>query len=87
MATRRNPEGPKERHVRVPNKKAATMPERESPDTKIGEPRMKITTLEKMADCHVAGLDWTRLIAPESGPTRSFGDALAVGNSDIFVGL
>lgn len=87
MATRRKPGEPKERQVRVPNKKAATMPERESPDTKIGEPRTKITTLEKIADCQVAGFDWTRLIAPESGATRSVGDDFAVRNWGIFVGL
>lgn len=87
MATRRNPGGPKERHVRVANKKAATMPDIESPEIKIGVPRTKITILDKMADCHVVGLDCTRLIAFEIDPIRSFGDAFAVRNSDILVGL
>jgi hypothetical protein len=37
--------------VRVPNKKAAKIPERESPDTKIGDPTRKIERLLKSADC------------------------------------
>ncbi|PQM39347.1 hypothetical protein Pyn_07485 [Prunus yedoensis var. nudiflora] len=63
VATKRNPEDPKARQVRVPSKKAAAMPETESPETKIGEPNRKIKRLLRMADCHVGGDDWIRLIA------------------------
>lgn len=63
VATRRNPEEPKARQVRVPSKKAATMPERDRPETRIGEPRTKITALLRTADFHVAGDDWISLTA------------------------
>lgn len=66
MATRRKPEGPKARQVRVPSKKAAPIPERESPVTRIGDPAIKIKRLLKRADFHVAGEDWIRLIAPDT---------------------
>jgi hypothetical protein len=52
--------------VRVPSKKAAAMPERESPETKIGDPRTKIKRLLRIADCHVAGEDWIKLTAFET---------------------
>ena len=73
--------------MRVPSKKAAAMPERERPVIKIGEPRTKITALDKMADCQEVGFDATRLIARERVPSRSLGDALTVRIWDIFVGL
>lgn len=57
MATRRNPEDPKARQVRVPSRKAAPIPETDKPETKSGEPKVKIITLLSKADCHVGGDD------------------------------
>jgi hypothetical protein len=54
--------------VRVPNKKAAKIPERESPDTKIGDPTRKIERLLKSADCQGGGADWINLIASDRTP-------------------
>jgi len=45
------------------------MPERDSPVTKMGEPKRNIMTLLRSAECQVAGDDWTREIAP---PTASW---------------
>lgn len=58
-ATRRNPEEPKARHVRVPSKKAAAMPDGDKPETRTGEPTRKITALLRRADFHVGGDDLT----------------------------
>lgn len=57
VATRRNPEDPKARQVRVPSRKAAPIPESDRPETKSGEPKVKIITLLSKADCHVGGED------------------------------
>lgn len=59
VATRRNPEEPKARQVRVPSKKAAAMPDSDNPETRIGEPKRKITALLRRAEFHVGGDDWT----------------------------
>lgn len=69
MATRKNPEGPKARQVSVPSRNAAPIPERDKPETKIGDPKRNISALLRSADCHVAGDDWTRASAP---PTASW---------------
>lgn len=59
MATRRNPEEPKARHVRVPSKNAAAKPDEDKPEIRTGEPKMKITALLRRADCQVGGDDLT----------------------------
>lgn len=82
VATRRKPEGPKARQVRVPSRKAATMPEKESPATRIGEPRTKITKLLRMADCHVGGDDWINLTASDTAV-----GTLAAWTIVVFVGV
>ncbi len=66
MATRRNPEEPKARQVRVPKSKAAAMPARERPETRIGEPRTKMRRLLRRADCHVGGDDWISFSASDT---------------------
>lgn len=83
-ATRKNPDGPKARHVRVPSKKAAAMPDRDKPETRIGLPRMKIRRLLSREDCHVGGEDWTNLIAC---CTRLRSVAAANGVVSIFLGV
>lgn len=57
VATRRNPEDPKALQVRVPSKKAAPIPESDNPETKSGEPKVKMMILLSKADCHVGGED------------------------------
>lgn len=72
VATRRNPEGPKARQVSVPSRNAATKPDRDKPETRIGEPNVKIRTLLRRADCHEGGDDWSSAMAcctkPRSTP-------------------
>lgn len=81
VATSRNPGDPKARHVSVPSKKAAAMPESERPETRIGAPAMKMRKLLRRADFHVAGDDWMRAMASETAPLNpgtGLGRALAV---------
>lgn len=78
MATRRKPEAPNARQVRVPSKKAAPIPETERPVTRIGDPAMKINILQKRADSHVAGDDWIRRIASDAATSAE--RALATGS-------
>lgn len=82
-ATRRKPDGPKARHVRVPSKKAAAMPDRDKPETRIGMPRMKIRRLLSREDFHVGGEDWTNLMAC---CIRLRSLAAADGVANIFLG-
>lgn len=42
------------------------MPERESPETRIGEPRTKMTRLVRRADGQVGGDDWISFIASDT---------------------
>lgn len=65
IATRRKPEGPKARQVRVPSKNAAAMPDTESPDTRIGEPAKNINMLLRIEEFHVGGEDWMSSITNE----------------------
>lgn len=55
MATRNKAEGPKARQVREPSKKAATIPSKDKPATRRGEPKINIIKLLKRADLHVGG--------------------------------
>lgn len=62
-ATKRKPEEAKARQVRLPSKKAATTPERDNPETRIGEPTRKIKAFVRSADSQVGGDDLTTRIA------------------------
>lgn len=78
VATSRNPGGPKARHVSVPSKKAAAMPEGERPATRMGEPPMKMRKLLRREDFQVAGDDWRMEIVSETAPCNPVGRALGV---------
>lgn len=70
-ATSRNPEDPKALQVKVPSKNAAPIPEAESPATRMGDPRRKITRLLAMADSHVGGDVRNRSTRELCRPARS----------------
>jgi hypothetical protein len=42
------------------------MPERERPETRIGEPRTKMMRLLRRADCHVGGDVWISFTASDT---------------------
>ena len=65
-ATSKKPEAPKARQVRVPNKKAAAIPEIDRPVTRIGEPTVKMRRLLRREDSHVGGEDWRISSSPET---------------------
>lgn len=54
--------------MRVPRRKAAPIPDAESPAISMGEPATKIRRLLKTADFHVGGADWIRARASARAP-------------------
>lgn len=72
------PEVPNALQVKVPSKKAETIPERESPATRRGEPIAKMRRLLRSEDSHVGGD--MRITSISWNTDMEIGDDLGDGN-------
>lgn len=60
VATSKNPELPNARQVKIPNKRAAPIPDADNPNTRTGDPIRNMSRLLAMAELHVGGEVLTR---------------------------
>lgn len=87
IATSKKPGAPKALQVNVPSKKAAAIPEIESPETRIGEPTKKMRRLLRIEDVHVGGDAWMILRAPEKDAWKADAEPGRAIEGSILEGL